>query len=367
MERSRRNELKKYFGEMKEPVAIVDKNLKCVYSNRPKLLPEDSSIKGVFCGNAFGLLSSPGAKPAVINGCSYSVRITPIDDELYVCDFFDLSAIIRLAENTDIYSRLFPVVDVIEFNTARLWRSLSALKSGLSEDGSGEPQEFTNALKIAADMEKRLVALSSCAKNISEYVNLLEFTPKSDHPINLVRLAKEIIKRCNTVLSNIGRCVELSVEEKELFINAQNRHVVIALGNAIQNALVYSTRDCVPVLTLSRRDNSESGEAVITLVNNSALYIAQDSGEEPGVNLVGQRLGYGIPIIKRFAELSGGTFSLREANGIFTVTIELPLVGKEVLRSMPPLFSSDGYIQYETDIPDIVELQMLEVVALLGA
>lgn len=363
MERSRREELKRYFGEMNEPVAIVDKNLKCVYSNRPKLLPENSSIEGVFCGNASGLLSVPGAKPAVIGGCSYSTRVTPIDDELYICDFFDLSAIIQLAENTDIYGRLLPIVDVIEFNTATLWRDLSALRSGFSEDGRGKPE----ALKIAADMEKRLVALSSCAKNITEYVNLLKFTPKSDHPINLVPLARGIVDRCNMLLSKIERCVEFIVEDEELYIYARNRHVVSALVNAIQNALVYSTRDCVPVLTLSRRDNSESGEAVITLVNNSALYIDQECGEEPGVNLVGQRVGYGIPIIKRFAELSGGTFALREANGFFTATIELPLVDEDTLRSMPPQFSSDGYIFFETDIPDIVELQMLEVVGRFSA
>lgn len=359
MEHSRREELKRYFGKTKEPVAIVDKNLMCVYSNRPRLLPVDSSIAEVFVGDTLGLLSEPSAKMASINGCFYSVRITPIDDDLYVCDFFDLSAIISLAENTDIYNRLFPIVDAVEYNTAGLWRGLSTLKSKLRENDCG-------CLECAADMEKRLVALSSCSKNISEYMNMLKFTPIEANPINLVSLAKDIIRRCNTVLSDMGRTVEFICNEQELYINAQIRHVLSALVNAIQNALVYSTRDCVPVLTLSKQNNTKNGEAVIKLVNNSSLYIERDKGEEPSINLSGQRMGYGIPIIKRFAELSGGTFELHEENGQFTAVIELPLVDETTLKNMTPQLSSSGYVYYKTDIPDIVELKMREVIDLFG-
>lgn len=360
MERSRREELKRYFGKTKEPVAIVDKHLICVYSNRPRLLPADTSIAKVFSGDTAGLLSEPGAKMASINGCFYSVRITPIEEELYVCDFFDLSAIISLAGNTDIYNRIFPIVDAVEYNTAALWRGLSTLKSKLRDNECG-------CLECAADMEKRLVSLSSCSKNISEYMNMLNFTPRGVSAINLVPLAADIVKRCNTVLSDMGRTVDYICDEQELYINAQARHVLSALVNAIQNALVYSTRDCVPVLTLSKQNNTETGEAVIVLVNNSSLYIERESGEEPSVNLSGQRLGYGIPIIKRFAELSGGTFELHEANGQFTAVIELPLVDEQTLKNKTPMLSSGGYVYYQTDIPDIIGLKMREVIDLFGA
>lgn len=358
LERSRREELKKYFGGMKEPVAIVDKNLKCVYSNRPKLLPVDSSIKGVFSGNTDGLLSVPGAKMAMINGCFYSVRVTPIEEELYVCDFFDLSAIISLAGNTDIYNRIFPIVDAVEYNTSALWRGISTLKSKLENDERG-------GLECVADMEKRLVSLSSCSKNISEYMNMLNYTPRGDTAINLVSIAADIVKRCNTELSDMGRFVDYVCEEQELYINAKARHVLSALVNAIQNALIYSTRDCVPSLTITKHNQTE--EAIIKLVNNSSLYVERDSGEEPSINFSGQRLGYGIPIIKRFAELAGGTFSLTEANGQFSAVIELPLVDEETLKSKTPTLSSGGYVYYQTDIPDIIGLKMREVIDLFGA
>lgn len=357
MEQSRRNEFKSFFGKMKEPVAIVDKRLKCVYSNRPKLIPQDSSVKDLFCGDAAGLLSAPNVKMAVINGCSYSVKVTPLE-ELYICEFYDLSSIIELAENTDIYSRLFPIVDAVETNTAALWRGVRTLEDKLSEN--------VGALKLAAEMRKRLIALSSCSKNILEYMNMLKFTPNGVTPMNLVSFTSDVVKRCNTELSAIERCVEFVCVEQELYINAQNRHVLSALVKVIQNALMYSTRDCVPTLTLSRRKNSASGEAVITLVNDSLLYSKND-GEQSRLNFSGQRLGYGIPIIKRFAELSGGTFELREANGEFTAMIELPLVDESMFSDSMIRLSSGGYVAYQTEIPGIVELKMLEVVGLFEA
>lgn len=359
LERSRREELKRYFGGMKEPVAIVDKNLICFYSNRPRLLPVDSSLESFFNGDTSEILSVPGTKMAIINGCSYSVRITPIEEEFYICDFFDLSAIISLAGNTDIYNRIFPIVDAVKYNTAALWRGLSTLKSKLQGDDRG-------GLECVADMEKRLVSLSSCSENISEYMNMLNYTPRGDTSINIVSLAADIVKRCNTVLSDLGRFVDFVCEERELYINAQARHVLSALVNAIQNALVYSTRDCVPCLTISKQNRTESGEAIIKLVNNSSLYIERDSGEYPGINLSGQRLGYGIPIIKRFAELAGGTFSLNELNGQFSAVIELPLVDENTLKSKKPMLSSGGYVYYQTDIPDIISLKMREVIDLFG-
>lgn len=359
MERSRKTELKRYFGEMREPVAIVDKNLKCVYSNCPKLLPEDASIEGFFSCDKAEVLFNPKSKPAVINGCSYSVKVIPIDEELYVCEFFDLTSIFEFAENTDFHGRVFPMIDVVERSTSTLWRGLSALEEMLADDC---PENFNGAVKIALDMKKQVVKLSSCSKNIIEYTNLCKFTPRASNLIDLSSFAKDIVDRCNAELLNSGRCLEFICGETELYINSQQRHIMSALVNAIQNALLYSTRDCVPCLTLSRGNKSESGEAIIALVNNSSLYVEGESR-----NFTGQRMGYGIPIIKRFAEIYGGTFELREENGIFTAIIELPLVSEAELRNGGHQLASGGYVHFNTGIPEILRLKMLEVVHLFGA
>lgn len=350
---TQKTQFKSYFGEMREPVAIVDKDLKCVYSNSPKLLPEGASIEGLFSYNKADVLYNPKAKPAVINGFSYSVKVIPIDEELFVCQFFDLSSIFELAENTDFIGRIFPMIDSVERSTATLWRGLSTL-----EDMLDNP----DTMKIALDMKKRVVELRSCSKNMIEFTNLCKFSSFDVKLLDLVPFAKEIVYRCNTELSNVGRCVDFICEEQELYINAQQRYVMSALVNAIQNALLYSTRDCVPTLTLSRGDKTENGEAIIALVNNSSLYI-----EGENRNFTGQRMGYGIPIIKRFAEALDGSFELREENGIFTALIELPLVSEALVRNNGYQLSSSGYVHYSAGIPEILELKMLEVVHLFGA
>ena len=358
LDKKRRDELKKYFGKVNEPVAIVDDKLTCVYSNRPKLFPINSSIVEVFRCDTSNLLTEPAARMAMLNGSFYSVRIIPIDGDLYVCDFFDVQALAALAGNTDFFDKIFPIIDCVEYNTAALWRGTSTLRSKLKSN------EEDSGLDIIMDMEKRLNSLGSCSKNISEYVNMLKYVPRKNAVLNLVPLVADIVKRCNTILSESGRFVDYICEEKELFIKAEVRHVLCAVVNAIQNALVYSTRDCVPCLTITKLDRTNNGEALVRLVNNSSMFIDRERGDQPSVNLVGQRVGFGIPIIKRFAELAGGTFSLNELNGQYTTLIEVPLVGGDIERGSEARFSSGGYVYYQTDIPDIVELKMREVINL---
>ena len=357
MDKKRKDELKKYFGKVNEPVAIVDDKLTCVYSNSPKLLPEGNSVGVFFQGSTSTLLTEPAPRMAVLNGVAYSVRITPIDNDLYVCDFLDAYALAAMASNTDVYNKIFPIIDCIEYNTALLWQGTSTLKDTI------QSKKKSN-LDIVLDMEKRLISLNSCSKNISEYINMLKYTPRKDVFLNLAPFAEDIVNRCNTVLSDSGRCVEYFCEEKELFIKAEKRHALCALVNAIQNALVYSTRDCVPCLTITKLNKTKNGEALIRLVNNSSIFIDRQRGDKPSVNFVGQRIGFGLPIIKRFAELAGGKFTLNEQDGQYTTLIELPLIGNDYPTSGEARLSSGGYDYYQTAIPDIVELKMREVINL---
>lgn len=339
---------------MNEPVAIVDEDLKCVYSNSPKLLPVDESIAGFFTCDKTELLYNPNVKMAVINGCSYSVRVIPIDGELYLCEFFDLASVLGLAENTDFHGRFFPIIDIIERCTSEFWRGSSTLEDMLKDNNQ-------DALKVTLDMKKHLVKLSSASKNLVEYMNLLKFTPRSVTPLNLPAFAKDVVDSCNAELLNSGRYVDFVCDEPYIFINAQQRHVVSVLVNVIQNALLYSTRDCVPQLTITTSNNTPSGEAIIRLVNNSALYV---EGERR--NYAWQRMGYGIPMVRRFAEFSGGSFELREENGIFTAIIELPIIPDKVFDQVGHQLSSGGFKHFDTGIPGILEIKMREIVNLFS-
>ena len=101
----------------------------------------------------------------------------------------------------------------------------------------------------------------------------------------------------------------------------------------------------------------------IRLVNESSMFTSRDFSDGTEVNFSYQRLGYGIPIIKRFAQVSGGWFDMSEDNGKVTVTISLPAAytdGSEI-----PLRSPGG-ARYDAGVPDITDIMMYEVVRFFG-
>lgn len=362
MDSARREVLKEYFDKLDEPAAIVDKRLICVYSNCPDLVPVNSSVAELFLTDTpEDNRNDPKIKTAMIKGCFYSIRVTPLEDgAYYVYEFFNTAALIALAENTDICGSIFPIIESFEYNTGALWKDLRALKNMLENNEPG-------GVECAAEMEKRLYSISVCTKNIAEYSEMLRYTPRSNAVINLVPLAEAIVNQCNTLLSNTGRFVELVCVEKTLLINAEARHVLCAVVNAVQNALLYSTRECVPRLVIYKKNRPENGEAVqgeavLKLVNDSAMYV--DGSDTSGTNLFGQRPGYGIPIIKRFAKLAGGTFSLIQEREKFSLIIELPLVDEAAAKGAAGVLSANEFPYYQTDIPDILELKMREVIEL---
>lgn len=352
MDNAEKEAIKKLFGGLSNPAALMDNRFVCVYSNRPKLLPHNKSMISVFQKIVTLPIAKTHITMAMLDGCFYGVKIVPYDEWLNFCEFFDSAELLYLAENTDVYDKLIPVITGVEYNTAALWRVYSNLKSKLECD------DHEDVTSCAAEMEKHLVGLHSFTKNISEYLNMLFYTPTTRQTLNLAPIMMGIVARCNTILAASNRYIDYICEESMILINAESRHVVVAVVNALQNALMYSTRDCIPYVTLFKPDIKDCDYAVLKILNNSAMYI-EEKNDETEFDFGRRRLGYGIPIIKRFAELAGGSFSMREENGMISTEITLPLVEK--MNPNIGVFNSSRYVYFKTDIPDILDLKMLEV------
>lgn len=355
MDTARKEEIKKFCNGFSDPVAIMDSKFRCAYSNRAKLIPQDSSMMSIF---QKALVLQPDKiqiTMAMINGQFYSVRIIPLDDELFICEFFNQNTILSLAENTDIYDKFLPIINDVEYNTAALWRGYNVLRSKL------EAEENNNVLYCVSDFEKHLTSMNSVIKNVSEYINMLFYTPKANIAVDIVSVVTGVIGRCNTILAVSGRYIDFVCEPEEIYINAEMRHVICAVVNALQNALMYSSRDCVPYVTLYRAVDKDGDRVILQILNDNLMYVDHKSGEEFGINFDHQRLGYGIPIIKRFAELAGGSFSLNEENGKVRTVITLPAICDPAAEKGIGVLKSSQYTYYKTEIPDIVELKMLEI------
>lgn len=347
--------IKRFCDSLSDPAAIMDNSFGCLYSNCPRLICPEKSMMSIFHKTLTLPIKKTHITMACIKGSFYSVRIMPFD-EFYVCEFFDQSTLLSLAENTNVYDKLMPIINGVEYNTAAIWRGYGNLCSRLKSEQHDEE------LQCAVELERYLTSLNSVTKNISEYANMLFHTNLTDKlPINLKQLATEIVERCNTILLTSGRYIDIVCDQDEIYIKAEVRHTICALVNALQNALLYSPRECVPYFTIHNAAENDHKTVRIQILNDNIMYVDQKHGERFGVNFDHQRLGFGIPIIKRFAEMTGGSFSLEEDNGSVRLIIDLPAAANPYTEMGIGVVHSSKFIYYKTGIPDIIELKMSEV------
>lgn len=352
MEKIVREAMKRFCDGFSNPAVIMDRTFMCLYSNRPKLIPPDRSLAAVFTKTVVLPLKSTQTSSAAINGTGYCVRLMPLDEGLCICEFIEAAAVLEFAENTDIYGKLLPIVNELDYDSAALWRSCHILRSKLDAEESGA--------ECALGIEKYLTRMSSVVGSVSEYVNIMFCASLDTAFIDINTLLEGLIGRCNTVLSDCGRYVDYVSEPGSVYIRSHQRYVICAAVNAIQNALLYSPRDCVPYVTLCREDpNEPCGNVILQIINDRALY--NESGSDGEWNMNSQRLGFGIPIIKRFAELAGGSFSIGEENGKVRAVIKLPIAELPADRRGVCVLSSSHFVYYKTGIPDILELKMREI------
>lgn len=360
MDVERRENVKRICSSFSNPIAVMDFDFRCLYCSKPDLIKPGSLMKRVFLGSVTLPPEKPIITAAEIKDAAYSVRLAELEDRLYICEFFDNDTLLSIMENSGFYERVFPIIDSVERNTALLWHGLHILESRLSEDGQDE------ALICTSQLTKNLTRLNSATKNITEYLHMLSFSSKPKSVVDLFPLLVELVARCNTALLKCGRYVDILCAPDVFYVYAEQRHVVTAAVNAIQNALLYSPRDCIPHVFLTRETIDRKQYIALTILNDNALFIEDNSFKEPRVNIRYQRTGFGIPIIKRFAEMCGGGFSMSEENGIVKVTVLMRMAEDAYEKSGKTFISSSFLEYYRTDIPDILDLQMEEVNEIFG-
>lgn len=347
--------IKKLCDCLSDPIAIMDNNFTCLYSNCPRLICPEKSMMSIFLKKLVLPIKENHITMSCIKGIFYSVRIMPLG-EFNVCEFFNQNTLLSLAENTNVYDKLIPIIKSVEYNTAAIWRGYSNLCSKLKKEQHDED------LQCAVGLERYLICLNSVTKNISEYANMLLHTNLTEmYPINLKQLATEIVERCNTILLTSGRYIDIVCDQNEIYIKAEARHTICALVNALQNALLYSPRECVPYFTIYNETDNNQKTVRIQILNDNIMYIDQKHGERFGIDFDHQRLGFGIPIIKRFAEMTGGSFLLEENNGSVRLVVDIPATANPNTEMGVGIVNSSKFIFYKTNIPDIIELKMSEV------
>lgn len=357
MDSVRIEKIREHLDGFSDPVALLDKTLKCVYCNFKKLLPAGRSLL-VYIQESFEV---PVVKitdvMVILDGTVYNARLIPVEDEMLICLFFDADTLISLAERTDMYQKIKPVIGAIEYNTSKLWKLLHFLRS------NHENLTSENILKLSSEFERNLFGLSTINKNLFEYINML-FSEKSNQKINIVSFTEAVVNRCNALLVKCGRCIDFIYDPVEMLIYANQRYALCALVNSIQNSLLFSPRDTVPILSLGRTEENGIEYVVLRVTNDSIFYRDKSFGDKIETSFDHLRVGYGIPIIEKFAAESGGRVIKRERDGAYTLIVMIPAAKPDSDSVLH--FDNSEFFFYSTGIPDIIEIKMMEVIDFFG-
>ncbi|MCH5203389.1 MAG: hypothetical protein J1F03_01515 [Oscillospiraceae bacterium] len=327
------------------PSAIFNRSLECVYSKggiiKPNtkadqyLNPDDTFADGDFTSTIF-----------MIKGVQYCAKIVKTG-EFYVCGLFNSHKLGEMARNTDFFNRLVPIIDVAQYNLVHLWEIMTLLKDAGNS-------------KIAADMEEYLVRTNLICQNFFEYINMI--LKKPDYiRVDCYQMLERMVYRCNTFLAKCGRHIDFVGDFDKCFIRADQRHAFCAFISAIQNSLLYSPKDCVPLVTLHHCVIDQKEYVVLKIVNDNSYY-AEEQKKLYENDFSKHKIGCGIPMIKRLVEETGGEFSLDEVNGKAVLIIKMPALN--TFKSNMVICECDEYIYFDTGVPDFLEYKMREVIDL---
>lgn len=358
-----RNLLQPYlslFSGRLDKIACLDSTLKCVVGC--EMLPEGENLLSYLAEAVPNPIHDITEALFYRDDKYWCCRIMPVknsagESDAYICEFISIKEAQNIAERADLASSVLPLFTVVESNLSKIWAGAEKLRGTLME------RENFPALSDVLSVEQSVMNISTASKNAFEYAGML-LDKNGSQIMDMGALCRSLGERCNAALAKCGRHVEVFVELEELNAFADSRRATVALVNAIQNALLYSPEDTSPVMTVYQTTVHKRKYIEIKIVNENIMYTREDFRDRLDINFTYQRLGFGIPIIERFAKSCGGTFSLNHRGGKVEAILDIPWV--EAFPGSYMRFDTPEIVPYVTDLPDMPEQMMLEVVRFFG-
>lgn len=180
------------------------------------------------------------------------------------------------------------------------------------------------------DMIVKLCGIESSVRNMyAETCNMFRyFTSSEGEPasvVDAVYLVGSLVERCNLFLAKCGRELRFLCDSESLEIAVNARHAVEALLNAIQNALLYSPRECEPTVVMSQVDRDFMRFMRLSISNESSVSFGRETSSRLGLDFGHKKMSYGIPIIREFTVSAGGSLNISESGGRYCLTLDIPL------------------------------------------
>ncbi len=349
------------FSGCKNPLAFFDSTLKCTGERGGLFVTGENLL-------SFVREPVPNPMHELTEASVYKddrfwcCRIMPVknsagESEAYICEFISADAARSMSERADIASKLLPLFNAVEYNSAKIWKNTEKLRTAMRSGGNFE--QLSGVLEIEAAMSN----ISAVCTNAYEYADMLSGSQNAAS-IDAGSLCRRLGEQCNAALAKCGRRIEVLIEPDDLTIYADSRRAAVALVNAVQNALLYSPRDTEPIMAVYRTKFRSREFVEIRITNENVMFTSRDFKDKVDINFSYQRLGFGVPIIERFARASGGRFSMNDENGRVVVTLTLPAAPAEYGSEIR--LNSPSFTDYSTGVPELAEIMMREVVQFFG-
>lgn len=345
------------FRGIESKIAVLDKHYVCIRSN-DIICKGDYLISFVQEGIPSGL-DKFKLVSLKVREKYYCCRLMPVPNSggevtAYLAETISLEDLIPYAERADLPTSVLPMFSSLEYNIGKLWKASSVIKKQI---------EDISELSALTTIESSIANISVICRNAFEYVNILH----PSIPANVVCMGdmlRMLDKKCNKTLGKCGRKISFSIQVEDLNVRVNLHRMTVALMNAIQNALLYSPKDSIPLVNVKRISAGDRHFIEVQVINENIMRTDKDFKNNLNIEFSFRHLGFGIPIIKRFAYENGGTFKMTEQDDKVILTLTLPGVipsNSNIVR-----FDSPGMEYYNSTTPDYIELMIMDVVNFFG-
>lgn len=334
------------------PLFLFNSGLICIFSGDEQLFALGSSLLPALRRDVPFPIERSREEELYIDGHFYYAMLEPAYSEsgelLCRCELIDRERALRIHDMTDAGAEKLPLYNSMQYHLADLWSCYDMLRKN-----KGERDD------VLYRVEKDINKLFAILKNEHEYLHSI-YGEERRTVFDIGKLCCKLDARCNQALAKCGRRFELIKPMEELFVNLSSRRALVALVNVLQNAMLYSPVDTVPIMSAF----GEGNYAVVRIVNESIMYSSEDFAASTNPEFNYQRIGSGLPMVRAFTENAGGKLRIECKNGKTILELRLPMVKPDM--SGYYYFEASYYPTYTTSVPDFTEVMMQEVVDFFG-
>lgn len=329
------------------PTILLNKDLICVLSNDESFYPVGIHFNSVLANNMDFVVGETAKAMVMVKDKYCCAIITPVADEYFICQMYDADDIFQMAQFSGIYDETLPMI------------SSNGIQLGAIEDELKELLTY-DIIKDDHKIDLKLLELTAkTCKARGRFEELLTYYEISFSKNNknvvfcLYNYVKWAVDKCNSLLLNTGRCIELNCPDKETPVSADSRHAIFSFIELIQFVLLHSPTDVDPFISLEK----SSGSVVFMITCRGVIFVPKGTENE----FIGAYSSGGLSIVRRFAQRCGAEFEfINENNNVIGFRIFFPKINAEKTEKL--VFQTDNIVDYDDRYSRYAEYKMQRVI-----